>query len=56
MRPKTVGIIGAILFALIVRNEIVTLLVLLALLLPVVIKVLELSVCADDPDYRNKHQ
>lgn len=56
MKPKTVWIIGAILFCLIVHNPIVTLLALAAGLAPVACKVLELGACADDPDYRSKHQ
>jgi len=56
MKTKTVVIIGAILFCLVVRNEIVTMLVLLALLIPVVFKVLEAAAMIDDPEYRNKHQ
>lgn len=55
MRPKTVWIIGAFLFCAIMKSAIVTLLVLLAFLLPVVGKVLELGANADDPEYRNKH-
>lgn len=55
MKTKTVGIIGAILFCAVVKDAIVTLLVITAFLLPVVGKVLELGACADDPEYRNKH-
>ena len=55
MKTKTVGIIGAVLFCAVVKDAIVTLLVLSVILLPVVGKVLELSARADDPDYRNKH-
>lgn len=56
MKPKTVWIIGAILFCVVAKSAIVTLAVLTAFLLPVAAKVLELGARADDPDYRNKHQ
>ena len=56
MKSKTVWIIGAILFCAVMKNAIVTLLVLSVILTPVVSKVLEFSARADDPDYRNKHR
>lgn len=54
-KEKTVCVIGAILFCLVVHEPIVTLLCILAGLLPQVVKVLELSANADDPEFRNKY-
>ena len=56
MKTKTVWIIGAFLFCAIMKSAIVTLLVLLAFLLPVAGKILEFGARADDPEYRSKHQ
>ena len=50
MKPKTWWIIGAILFCAIVRSEILTMIVLVALLVPVVLKLLEAVYDADHPD------
>lgn len=55
MRLKTVWVIGAILFCAVMKNAIVTLLILSALLAPVAGKALEFSANADDQDYRRKH-
>lgn len=53
MRPKTVWIIGAILFVLVMNNEILTLLVLAALLLPGALRMLELASDAETGRYRD---
>lgn len=50
MKPKTWWIIGAILFCLIVREPIVTLLVLLVLLVHPVLRLIEAAYDADHPD------
>ena len=52
MKTKTVFVIGAILFCAILHDAVVTLVVLIALLIPVVIKVLKLSHEAESGEYR----
>jgi len=53
MKPKTVWIIGAILFALVLRNEVVTWLILAALAIPLAGKILELGYEANNGKYRD---
>ena len=52
MKPKTVWITGAILLALILRNEVVSWLLLAALAIPVAGKVLEISYDVNNNDYQ----
>ena len=56
MKPKTWWYIGAILFCAIGNNAIVTLVVLIALLVPVLGKALEWSYIANTPSERKKYQ
>lgn len=55
MKAKTWWIIGAILFCAIVRSEIVTLLVLAALLIPQALKLITIAGQVDDPVFRSKY-
>lgn len=55
MSPKTAWRIGAILLAAVLNNTIVTLLVLLALLVPLAMRLIILAGEADDPKARQKY-